>query len=286
MIRPVGRHAAPSDDEPVGSTEPEPVASLDAPRHGAQEEHPAALTPRRGIPTAEADEEPRSGLASYALAGLALVIVVAIVVAYLVLGGRGGTPTTTPRTPGTSTGTPSSSSPTPSPSPTPTPTAVITTIPLNDATLAVLAGWSVQSDEEVQDKRRLVRLREDATDARLQAVTLTSVEGKLTDACAALVDDLDASYTDVATSAPVAVPVADGAEGATCSFTGTRTSDDVPNTVTFTVLRRAQDNHSLIYRAIVPTTLTDPASTQDAVEEMFCTSAESFGVDVDRCAAR
>ncbi len=254
------------------------------PRRGiADAEAPAAAAvPRRVL---DAPPPPLAGRrAALVLGGLALLIVVAVAIAATILGGRpapaGPGPATTP--------SPSPSGPSVTPSTSPPPAASTGTaemLQLNDATLSVPHGWSVQDDEVVQDGRRLVRLREDVTDARVQAVTLTSVAASLEETCRTLVADLTGSYTGVEDTAPAAVEVSADGEGVACSFTGERSSDEVGNTVTFTVLRRAADDHALVFRATVPTALPDPAPTTDALERMLCTSAASFDVEIARCAA-
>ena len=290
MSQPVGRRAAPSDDPDLG---PAPTPSLaERPRRGIVDDAAPAVGPRRGIPADEPPVPARRCVAAYVLSGLALLIAVAIAVAYLVLGGRtvpAGPATAPPRPSVTpSAGAPTSPSPGGAPtsaSPDPAASGPVTTqlLQINDATLAVYNGWSVQDDQEVQDKRRLVRLRQDATDARVQAVTLTAVDDSLDDACTALVADLTSSYTDVKDTAPDAVAVAADDQAVTCSFTGERTSDKVGNTVTFTVIRRAEDDHTLVFRATVPTALPSSSSTEDELEHMLCSSAASFDVEIERC---
>ena len=53
------------------------------------------------------------------------------------------------------------------PSPSPTPPGVLD---LGDAVVTVPDGWEVYADELVQDARRLVRLRDPATDVRVHGV--------------------------------------------------------------------------------------------------------------------
>ncbi len=283
MSQTVGRRSAPPDEPDLAPTPALP--SSDRPRRGIVDEAAPVAGPRRGIPAEDPAGPARTRTAALLLGGLALLIAATIAVAYLVLGGR-----PTPAVPSPTPSPSPSPSPSASPSPSPTATGPVTKelLQINDATLAVYEGWSVQEDEEVQDKRRLVRLREDATDARVQAVTLTSVTGSLDDACSALVADLTGSYTDVKNTAPATatVAVADDDQAATCSFTGERTSDKVANTVTFTVIRRADDDHTLVFRATVPTTLPGSSSTEEELELMLCSSAASFDVEVERCAAR
>ncbi|MBK7820442.1 MAG: hypothetical protein IPJ61_05045 [Tessaracoccus sp.] len=274
MSQAVGRRAASPDEPPEG---PLP-ASLARPRRGRVDDPVAVVSGPRHVL-----EEPHSTLrgrrAPLLLGGLAVLIVAAIVIAFVVFGGR------PEPAPPSGTGSPlPSASPSTSASPTVTPLATSEVLQLNDATLTVYDGWSVQDDELVQDGRRLVRLREDATDARVQAVTLTSVAASLEETCTALVADLTGSYTDVEDSAPATIEVAADAEGVVCSFSGERSSDKVSNTVTFSVLRRAADDHALVFRATVPTALPDAASTEEALEQMLCSAASSFDVEITRCA--
>lgn len=281
MSQIVGRRAAPDLSH---ASAPAPA---ERPRRGIVDDPAPVSGPRRGIPAEESPAPGRTRTAALLLGGLALLIAVVIAVAYLVLGGR-PIPAAPSPTPSPSASPSPSPSPTPSPSPSPTATGPVTTelLQLNDATLSVYEGWSVQDDQQVQDERRLVRLREDATDARVQAVTLTSVAGSLDEACSALVADLTGSYADVKDTDPTAVAVAGDDQAVTCSFDGERTSDKVANTVTFTVIRRASDDHTLVFRATVPTALPASSSTGEELELMLCSSAASFDVEIEGCAAR
>ncbi|NHB83746.1 hypothetical protein G7085_00895 [Tessaracoccus sp. HDW20] len=75
------------------------------------------------------------------------------------------------------------------PSPTPSVTTDLNVLDLGDAKIELLPGWQLYADEVVQDDRRLVRIKQVATDTRIQVVTLTSVTGPLASACEDLIAD-------------------------------------------------------------------------------------------------
>lgn len=254
---------------------------------------------RRGLPpTPDPEREQRS--AWLALAILAAVLVVAVIGLQLGLGQRtsaspsptpavtatpttsSATPTTTPSTSPSPapTGSPTSTSSPPAASPSPTPPRVLD---LGDAVVTVPDGWEVYADELVQESRRLVRLRDPATDVRVQIVTLTTVTGELDQACRDLVADQRSAFTGVATSLVVDVPVGAGATAVSCAFTGTRVSDGVPNKTEFTLLRRDSDAQTLVFRDTIPLATGDDAPVLATLTGMECAAAESFGVVVQAC---
>ena len=154
---------------------------------------------------------------------------------------------------------------------------------LGDVRLTVPDGWEVYADEVVQDDRRLVRLREPATDVRVQAVTLTTVGEDLTQACRDLVTDQQQAFTGVAESVVVDVPLTGGASGVSCAFTGTRTSDTVAAKVEFTIIRRDADAQSLVFRDTVPDSVAEGSPVLAQLADMECAATETFGVVVGTC---
>lgn len=155
---------------------------------------------------------------------------------------------------------------------------------LDGAVLTVLPGWRLYADEVVQDERRLVRLRELTTDTRIQAVVLTSVEEDLNDACLALVADQRQGYTGVAESLAVDVQTDPTGEAVSCNFTGTRTSDSVPNKVEFTLIRRDSDGSTLFFRDTIPSAVPDDSPALAQLTAIECAAADTFGVQVIACA--
>ncbi|MDO5677120.1 MAG: hypothetical protein Q4G35_06390 [Propionibacteriaceae bacterium] len=298
----------PAVDRPRRSAEPEP----DVPRRGFVEE-PAAEIP-------EEESETRRGWLGVIALGIAVAIAVGAL--WLVFGSRNNPVTATPPAPPVSptqgpgdTTTPSTTATTathPAPgegsptivpgSPTgpddpelgPSPSGTITEsteptppgpvpVELNDgATLMMPPGWELYADELVQDSRRLVRMSEHATDVRIQAVTLTSVTSPLHDACLELVADHRQSYNNVAEGLPVAVAISGEGSGVSCNFTGTRTSDNVPTSVEFTLLQRG--DITLVFRDTIPSAVPDDSPALAQLVEMECRAAEGFGVTVDQCA--
>lgn len=169
------------------------------------------------------------------------------------------------------------------PTPSPSPTLEPGQLDLLDTVLTVPDGWEVYADELVQDSRRLVRLREPDTDVRVQAVSLTSATGDLDQACRDLITQQSSAFGSVATSDVVAVPVAEGAAGVSCAFSGTRTSDGVPLKTEFTLLRRDSDAHTLVFRDSIPTAVPAASTVLEDLTTMECDAAELFGADVETC---
>ena len=247
---------------------------------------PAATLARRGVASPAASSEPsarggaRRGIAPdpaprrfwVPLAALGVLLAAALVAVFWLPGSSGPAATAS-----------RSSLPTTPASPAPSPSAVTSPLPLDDATLQVPEGWDVYADEQVQDDRRLVRLEQGETGVRVQAVTLTSVDGDLSTACSLLITELESSYTDPAQTTAFTVPVAPGGEGYSCGFRGERTSDEQPGTVTFTMLRRDADAHTLVLRASVPDTAADDTQAAAQLEALTCSAAASFDVDLTRC---
>ena len=211
----------------------------------------------------------------------------------------GATPPSTASAPGSSapaTAAPSGStaplpgtvSPAPvppaSPEPTPAGSAAAGLVELNDARFTAPRGWTIYGDEMIEDARRAVRLRDPATEARLQAVTLEGGATELADACVSLVDLQQAQFTDVTRQlvVPIGVSATAGA-GIRCGFTGLRSSDGVSNTVAFTLVSRVSDSHVLMLRATVPDTVASESAAVLQLGSMSCEASASFGVPLPLC---
>lgn len=157
-------------------------------------------------------------------------------------------------------------------------------ITLNDAQFTAPDGWSIYADEEIEGDRRAVRLRQDATDARMQAVTLEPGASDLAASCESLVTLQQAQFTEVSRQLVVGMGV-DSSLGtaARCGFSGTRTSDGVNNTVTFTLVMRASDSHILLLRHTVPDTVEAKVLGVAQLNAMTCGASTSFGVPIPLC---
>lgn len=273
MTHSIGRRGLPADDDPRGEA-PQPSAARRAVAPEPDEESPtAAVAPpsgpaRRGIEPA-APRRPGWLLPTLGVGVVVLAIGALIVTQFF----RSAPPTAT----GSPTPPASSAAASPTPSVTASPVA------LDDATISVPEGWELYADEQVQDDRRLVRIQESEADVRLQAVTLTSVTGELDTACEQLITEHEASYSNVATTPPFTVPVAPGGDGYSCGFRGVRASDSQPMTVTFTLLRRSTDDHTLVLRSTVPEGVTADSEAATQLEDITCQAATSFDVDLSRC---
>lgn len=173
---------------------------------------------------------------------------------------------------------------TPPPSGTAT-TAAPAGVPLDlgEATIVVHPGWQLYADEVVQDQRRLIRMRELTTDTRIQAVVLTTVAEELDQACLALMSDQAQGYTDVAESLAVTVQSGAGAEGVSCAFTGTRSSDGVPNKVEFTLVRRQADGLTLFFRDTIPAEVPEGSPVVAQLSAIECDAAATFAVTINAC---
>lgn len=274
---------------------PDPDLALEGSSNGGD----PTTGPEHGVPTPPRDaEEVDERRRWYALGALAIILALAIFVAYMAVGNRtrqaepaprassaasaAPTPTSDPSG-ATASQTPMSTS-SASASPSPSSTAASDTLDLGDASLKVLPGWQVYADEVVQDNRRLVRLKRGDSDSRIQIVTLTSLSGDLKQACADLTTEHRQAYSDVAESATVNVAVADGATGVACGFTGTRTSDKVPVKVDFTIVQRA-DKTSIVFRDVIPQSVAADSPIRGELATMECGAANSFGVKITQCAS-
>ncbi len=139
-------------------------------------------------------------------------------------------------------------------------------------------------DEQIEDSRRAVRLHQQETDVRLQAVTVGPSGQTLTSACAALVELQQSQFTDVEQQlvAPIGVDSAQGS-AVRCGFEGTRTDDGVANTVTFTLVERLADSHVLMLRTTVPQPSAGATPVLAQLNAMACGASVSFGVALPLC---
>lgn len=168
--------------------------------------------------------------------------------------------------------------------PIPTATEAAGEIQLNDATFTAPDGWTLFGDEQIENSRRAVRLSQQATGARLQAVTLEPSGQGLGASCGSLVDLQQTQFTDVTPQlvVPIGVDVELGS-AVRCGFTGVRSSDGTPNTVTFTLVSRAVDSHVLMMRATVPENPADETPAVAQLTVMTCEANSSFGVALPLC---
>lgn len=168
----------------------------------------------------------------------------------------------------------------------PEPTATIAAgdVQLNDARFSAPQGWSLYGDEEIEGSRRVVRLSQQDTDVRMQAVTLEPSGEGLGSACSSLVDFQQAQFADVEKQlvAPIGVDAKLGS-AVQCGFSGIRASDGVDNAVTFTIISRASDSHVLMLRTTVPKDSSDASPIIAQLNAMACGASTSFGVSLPLC---
>ena len=173
-----------------------------------------------------------------------------------------------------------------SPSPTGMPSVAAgpAVVQLDDAGFTLPEGWELYTDEVVDDSRRLVRIREPLSDVRAQLVSLISIGDDLNAACQALVDDQSGAYSQVVPVLPSAIGLSSAeGMGVTCGFRVVRTSDQQHNNVTFTLLRRASDGHSLVLRSTVPSSVNTDSAPHAAFFGIDCEASSSFGVPLPLC---
>lgn len=196
-------------------------------------------------------------------------------------GGDATTPAPAPPLPGTAS--PGPVIPPPA-EPVPTGASTVGLIELNDAQFATPEGWTLFGDEVIEGDRRAVRVRHEATDAGLQAVTLVPEATNLSASCTSLVALQQTQFTEVSLQlvAPVGVDVALGTS-VQCGFAGVRISDGVPNTVTFTLVNRMSDSHALMLRTTVPKSAAEDTTIRSQINAMTCGASTSFGVALPLC---
>lgn len=166
----------------------------------------------------------------------------------------------------------------------PVPTATPGEIELNDTSFVPALDWGVYGDDLIEGDRRMVRLSHSGTDARLQAVTLTATDPDLTASCRALVTTQSEQFDMVEEG--LALPMgldSDLGEGVTCAFSGLRATDQVPNTVTFTLVRRHVDGHLLMLRHTVPDAVDAGDVSRQQLASMSCQASIGFGVPLPLC---
>lgn len=157
------------------------------------------------------------------------------------------------------------------------------TIALNDAAFTLPASWRIDAEEEVEGDRRAVRVSDPDTDTRLQAVTLATTEDDLGTACTALVDLQVQAFEGAVINPSVPLSVRGDGTGQTCGFSGTRTDDDVSNTVTFQMVQRDDDAHLLVLRSTVPDDVAIDAPARAQLVAMQCEASADFGVRLPLC---
>lgn len=183
--------------------------------------------------------------------------------------------------PGTVSAVPAS---TPPPEPSPDGSAAAGLIELNDASFNGADGWTVYGDEMIEEDRRAVRLSDQDTDARFQAVTLLPGDADLAQSCSSLVDLQQTQFNDP--TRELVVPVGTNAaagSGVRCGFSGVRSSDGVASTVIFTLVSRASDSHVLMLRSTVPAAVSSDSPAVGQLNSMSCQASESFGVTLPLC---
>ncbi len=168
--------------------------------------------------------------------------------------------------------------------PPPTTTQTAGNIQLDDAAFLAPEGWRLYGDEQIENSRRVVRLSQPATDVRLQAATLEPSGEPLQSSCSALVDFQQAQFADVTHQLVSPISVDPGLGSAVqCGFNGVRESDGVPNTVSFTLVTRANDSHVLMLRTTVPEQSVDSSTVVAQLSAMTCGASTSFGVPLPLC---
>lgn len=168
--------------------------------------------------------------------------------------------------------------------PAPTGGTTVGLIELNDARFTIPDGWTLYGDEVIEGDRRAVRLSNAATDARLQAVTLVPEATNLAASCSSLVDLQQTQFAGVARQLVVPIGVDDSlGSGVRCGFSGTRSADGVPTTVTFTLISRVQDAHVLMLRSTTPDAAASNTDMMLQVTSMSCEASSSFGVPQPLC---
>lgn len=157
------------------------------------------------------------------------------------------------------------------------------TIELNDTAFVARDGWVLYGDEVVEGDRRVVRLSEPSSDARLQVLTLLQ-DQDLAVSCEALITAQQDQYTVTSEQLPRPVSVAPAqGTGMSCGFAGVRTSDSVANSVSFILLRRTTDSHVLMLRTTIPATVGVGDQARRDLTAMSCGASTGFGVPLPLC---
>ncbi len=290
--QPVETPPASQQTPPVIVTQPIPVVASPEPANSPSDspaEAPSPSTettsqPDEGSVEAEAVEQPADSKDK-----LRLPLVITIVILTLALIAAGWViinqfsrrDDSTPTQPSAS---PTLSTASPDPESTEGAQEPVAELVLNDTSLTAPSGWNLYGDEQIESDRRVIRLSHGETDVRLQVVSLTSAEGDLNAACEALSASQQEQFSDVTTTPTLSAGVnPDQGAGVTCGFQGTRLSDGVTNTVSFTLLLRVEDGHVLLLRSMIPSTVTPGAVSRQELAAMNCTASLNFGVTLPLC---
>lgn len=154
---------------------------------------------------------------------------------------------------------------------------------LNDASFVMPAGWLLYGDTKVQEDRRVIRVKHPAADVRLQLATLTGTQN-LEQACSDLVTEQSKEYEQVTKNATLSLGLRTSeAAGVSCGFQGARSSDQLPNRVTFTLVERESDQHLLLIRTTIPEEMPDDSPAPAQAAAMICQASTSFGTPLPLC---
>ena len=226
----------------------------------------SSSAPRRAAPASQ----PTSRRAPL-LVGITVTVLTAVVVTGLVFG---------PRQPLDQSDRPiiavATSSRTPSPPPAPS-----TRVLLDDTTFPAPAGWTVSTSTLPDSGDTVAHLSHASSGTRLQAATLAQPREPVA-ACEALATGFSERFTDVTWNLglPVAVDASLGG-AATCGFRGSTPLGDRVE-VTFTLVQRTVDGHSLLWRSVVDDEGASGSSVAEA-SAMACSASRGFGVPLPLC---
>lgn len=284
-------------EEPLG-----PRRAYPEPRHALMPTEPALDRPRRAVVDDDESDIVPVGVPRRAQRGavtpsrergaspLLVILVTGVLMVALVFGLYSfygvNSPTATPSFAHTHSSDPiSPSSTSPSPSASASQSAAPAGKPevVDDATVTVPLHWEVYHDQQIEDDRRLIRVRDRQEDVRLQVATLTSVGSELRDACQALVDDQSKEYAVDHQISPRPITVTGEAVGVTCGYVGQRKDQHTDTSVTFTMIQRKSDTHTLVLRVMRPRMLGADSTAQREVTLMTCEAARSFGHALPLC---
>lgn len=255
---------------------------------------PAPTGPRRAAPeepeasSSAAPSGPRRAAASstrrrrWPVAFVVLVLLTTVAAGLCVLFSR-DQPAASPKPEVSSAAaSPSPSTPAPEPSPSPRPRPAVKEV-VGDAVIQRPQAWELYHDEMAEGDRRLIRIRDNASGVRLQVTTLAELRDPLDEACQALASDQANGYAVNHQVNPRTLPVSGSAQGLLCGFEGTREGDDQPTSVLFTLIRRAEDRHTLIVRQMSPSTLDASSRALSEASAMTCAASQSFGHALPLC---
>lgn len=253
---------------------------------------PAPTGPRRAAPeeprtsSSAAPAGPRRAAASstrrrrWPVALVVLVLLTTVAAGLCVLFSR-DQPAASPK-PEVSSAAASPSPSTPAPEPSPSPRPAVKEV-VGDAVIQRPQAWELYHDEMAEGDRRLIRIRDNTSGVRLQVTTLAELRDPLDEACQALASDQAKGYAVDHQVNPRTLPVSGSAQGLLCGFEGTREGDDQPTSVLFTLIRRAEDRHTLIVRQMDPSTLDASSRALSEASAMTCAASQSFGHALPLC---